>query len=106
MPTCKIFLSKEEKVSINDLERFNKIIIDGLETVGEHAVVAAIPDALVNLSGCYIELTCRHKPERTPEMLNTLARRLEQEARTAFEISDPIRVRIIMVEESLLAAVN
>ncbi|XYK80659.1 MAG: hypothetical protein ROO70_00175 [Labrenzia sp.] len=106
MPTLKVFVDAKEPVSDDNLEILNSVVIKGLEAHGEHAVVVVIPDAKVNLSGCYVELTCRHKPNRTPEMLRSLAETLDKTARQIFGIDDPVRVRIIMVEENLLGAVN
>ncbi len=105
MPSLKVFVDAERSVTDADLETFNRVVIEGLDAHGEHAVVAAIP-ARVNLSGCYVELTCRHKPNRTPAMLERLAAALDTTARDVFGIDRPVRVRIIMVDEQLLGAAN
>ncbi|MDP5216484.1 hypothetical protein Q5Y75_04585 [Ruegeria sp. 2205SS24-7] len=106
MPSLKVFVDTKDPVSDAVLETLNDVVIKGLEAHGEHAVVAVIPDAKVNLSGCYVELTCRHKANRTPEILQALAETLDQTTRSLFGLNDPVRVRIIMVEENLLGAVN
>ncbi len=106
MPSCKIFLEADRDVSHLDLETINDIIIDDLQAQGEHTVVVVVPSARVNLSGCYVELTCRHKANRTPELRLRLAERLDKAARKIFSIDEPVRVRIVMVEESELAGVN
>lgn len=106
MPSLKVFLNTERAVTDTDLEMLNDVVISGLEAHGEHAVVAVIPNARVNLSGCYVELTCRHKPNRTPEMLQAVAESLDETTQKIFNLGSPVRVRIIMVEENLLGAVN
>jgi len=106
MPSLKVFVDSKKPVSNADLESLNDVVINGLNAQGEHAVVVVIPDAKVNLSGCYVELTCRHKANRTPELLQTLAEDLDRTARRLFDLNVPVRVRIIMVEENLLGAVN
>ncbi|WP_434052260.1 MAG: hypothetical protein RDA78_23850 [Roseibium sp.] len=106
MPTLKVFVNAKKPVSNAQLDVLNDVVIKGLEAHGEHAVVAVVPDSTVNLSGCYVELTCRHKPNRTLEMRQKLADKLDQTTRELFEIDAPVRVRIIMVDEDLLAAVN
>ncbi len=106
MPSLKVFINAQKPVSNADLDVLNDVVINGLKAHGEHAVVAVIPDARVNLSGCYVELTCRHKAERTPMMLQALAETLDVTTRKCFDLDDPVRVRIIMVEENLLGAVN
>ena len=103
MPSLKVFVDTERPVTEADLETLNDVVISGLEAHGEHAVV---PDAKVNLSGCYVELTCRHKPNRTPQMLQAVAEALDASTQRIFGIEAPVRVRIIMVEENLLGAVN
>ncbi len=106
MPSLKIFINSPKPVSDADLDVLNDVVINGLQAHGEDAVVAVIPDATVNLSGCYVELTCRHKADRTPEMLQALAETLDMITRQRFDLDDPVRVRIIMVEENLLGGVN
>lgn len=106
MPSLKVFIDTKKPVSDADLEELNNVVVKGLEAHGEHAVVVVVPDAKVNLSGCYVELTCRHKANRTPELLQALAEDLDRTTRSLFGLSDPARVRIIMVEENLLGAVN
>ena len=106
MPTLKVFTDTKKAISGADLDTFNDVVIKGLEAHGEIAVIAIVPNAKVNLSGCYVELTCRHKINRTPEMLQALAEALDTTAQKIFAIDQPVRVRIIMVEENLLGAVN
>ncbi|MCV0425137.1 MAG: hypothetical protein K5905_06675 [Roseibium sp.] len=106
MPTLKIYVDAKEAISEADLELLNDVVITGLEAEGEQALVTVIPDATVNLSGCYVELTCRNKPNRTPELRQRLVEKLDETARRMFGISEPIRVRIIMVDEDHLSAVN
>ena len=106
MPTLKVYIDAEEAISEADLELLNEIVITGLEAEDEHALVTVIPDATVNLSGCYVELTCRKKPNRTPELRQRLAEKLEETARRMFGIRESIRVRILMVDEDHLTAVN
>lgn len=106
MPSLKVFVDTKDPVSDADLETLNNVVISGLQAHGEHAVVVVLPGAKVNLSGCYVELTCRHKANRTPVVLQALAEELDHTTRTLFGLSDPVRVRIIMVEENLLGAVN
>lgn len=106
MPTLKVFVDAGKPVTEAQLDVLNDVVIKGLEAHGEHAVVTVVPDAVVNLSGCYVELTCRHKPNRTPEMRQALAEKLDLTTRELFGIDAPVRVRIIMVDEDLLAAVN
>ena len=106
MPSLKIFIDATKDVTQKDYEIFNRVVIEGLEAHGEHAVVAVVPDARVNTSGCYVELTCRHKPNRTPELQKRLANKLDQTARKVFGLTEPVRVRIITLEEYLLSGVN
>lgn len=107
MPSCRIYVdSKHRDISDADLERFDEVIVERLRADGEHAVVVIVPTSRVNLSGCYVELTCRQKPTRTPELLQELAAQLDQLAREVFDISEPVRVRVIKIEEDLLAGVN
>lgn len=106
MPTLKVFADVPRRISDADLDTLNDVVIKGLEAHGETAVVAVVPTARVNLTGCYVELTCRHKTNRTPEMLQSLAEALDTTAQKIFGIDRPVRVRIIMVEENLLGAVN
>ncbi|MEO1190108.1 MAG: hypothetical protein AAFW60_13665 [Pseudomonadota bacterium] len=106
MPSLKVFVDAKKDVTDADLAALNDVVINGLEAHGEHAVVAVIPDATVNLSGCYVELTCRHKPNRTPAMLQRLAEQLDHTSQRIFGLDAPVRVRIIMVDENLLSAVN
>ena len=106
MPSLKVFTNTSKSLSDADLETLNDVVISGLKALGEHAVIVVVPDAKVNLSGCYVELTCRHKANRTPEMLQALAHDLDRTARDLFSLNVPVRVRIIMVEEKMLGAVN
>ncbi|MFA0813861.1 hypothetical protein [Microbulbifer epialgicus] len=106
MPSLKIFLDGKKGVTDANLETFGQVVIQGLEAKGERAMVSVIMDARVTPSGCYVELTCRHKPNRTSKMRKKLAERLDETARRIFGIEQPIRVRIIMVDEDLLSGVN
>ena len=106
MPSLKVFVDARKDVTDKDYDLLNDIVIEGLEAHGEHAVVAVVPDARVNGAGCYVELTCRHKPNRTPELQKRLAAKLDRAARKMFGLTEPVRVRIIVLEEFLLSGVN
>ena len=106
MPSLKIFVDATKDLSRKDYNIFNQVVINGLNAHGEHAVVAVVPDARVSGSGCYVELTCRHKPNRTPEVQRRLAEKLDKTAREVFGLTEPVRVRIIILEEFLLSGIN
>lgn len=106
MPSLKVFIDSSTGVTDADLRTLSELVITGLEAHGEEPAIVVVPGCRVNLSGCYAELTCRHKPNRTPELRQKLAVELEKTAREIFGLEDPVRVRIIMLEQDLLSAMN
>ncbi|WP_299588048.1 hypothetical protein [uncultured Microbulbifer sp.] len=106
MPSCKIFVDSTKLIPDSVANLFNEMIIEGLEAQGEQALVAIIESKQVEPAGCYIEIICCRKPARTHEVLQRLAIQLDKTARRIFQIDDPIRVRIQLMDEDFMSGVN
>ncbi|WP_444940698.1 hypothetical protein ACJJI3_19885 [Microbulbifer sp. ZKSA004] len=105
MISCKIFLNSLKLAPDSTPALFQKLIIKELETEEDPNIIF-ITTHQITPDECYIEVSCLKRPDRTHQKLQALAVQLDESARRYFQIEDPIRVRIIQIEEDSVYGVN
>ncbi|WP_444896036.1 hypothetical protein ACJJI5_04355 [Microbulbifer sp. EKSA008] len=105
MVSCKIFLSSLKLAPDSASKLFQDLIIKELDTE-EDPNVEIINTLQITPGECHIEVSCLKKPDRTHQKLQALAIQLDESARQYFQIEDPIRVRVIQIEEDSVYGVN
>lgn len=105
MASCKIYLDKS-KLPPDSTPSFLTDLLNKELDVEEDTAIVIIPATLAVPAGCYIEILCKKQPNRTHQVLQSLAIQIDESARRLFQIEEPIRVRIIMLEEDFFFGVN